>query len=121
MQGHTTKGGFVTSEDVAVYLAIFEFCLENGQYLHDQGIPHARIVGLWQSLYARGVTNRSVNDRKVSVIRDMLASRQVIQVIDRDFRPWQEHAVRLRQVLPVQGTVEGQDEAESRRRRMLCT
>lgn len=74
--------GYVTDEDIAVYLAIFKFCLENGQSLQDKGIPHARIVALWKKLYQEGKTQRSVNDRKIKDIRETLANYQIIQITD---------------------------------------
>lgn len=112
MQGETSKAGYVTSEDVAVYLAIFEFCLENGQYLDDQGIPHARIVGFWQALHAKGLTDRGVNDRKVSVIREMLASRQIIEVIDRDYKPGKSMRYEYGKFFPFKGLWKDKDKKE---------
>lgn len=110
MQGHSSKAGYVTSGDVAVYLAIFEFCLENGQYLDDQGIPHARIVGLWQKLYSEGCTKRSVNDRKVTVLREMLVSRQIIEVIDRNFKPGKSMRYAYGKFFPFKGLWKGKKE-----------
>jgi hypothetical protein len=76
------KRGFINHEDIAVYLAIFDFCLKWGQLFGDKGIPHARIVALWQKLYREGKTNRSVRDVKIRAIRELLASRQIIEITD---------------------------------------
>ena len=79
---HSCQVGYVTHEDIAVYLAIFKFSLENGQFLQDNGIPHERILRLWQKLYRAGKTPRSVSDRKIKDIRELLASYQIIEITD---------------------------------------
>lgn len=53
-QCHSYKRGYVNHEDIAVYLAIFEFSLEKGQSLQDRGVPHVRVFGLWKKLYQTG-------------------------------------------------------------------
>jgi hypothetical protein len=76
------KRGFANYEDIAVFLAIFEFCLETGQALGDKGIPYARTYAMWLKLYQEGKTNRSPRDVKIRVIRELLAKLQIIEITD---------------------------------------
>lgn len=85
LEQHSCRVGYVTHEDIAVYLALFEFCLDNGQFLNDNGIPQARLFALWQKLYQEGKTFRSVNDAKITEIRELLNSRQIINITDRGY------------------------------------
>ena len=84
---HSYRRGYANHEDIAIYLAVFEFCLDQGQLLQDKGIPHGRIFGLWKKLYQAGKVKRSVNDLKIEVIRETLVSREVIQITDRNYSP----------------------------------
>jgi hypothetical protein len=86
-QCHSYRRGYVNHEDIGIYLAIFEFCLEKGQSLQDRGIPHVRVFGLWKKLYQTDKVGRSVSDLKIKVIRETLVGRQIIQITDRRYCP----------------------------------
>ena len=86
-RGQYRPAGTLCAEDVAVYLAIFDFCLKSGQIKQDRGIPHRRVSQLWQALHRSGATRRSVSDLKIRAIREWLAQHEVIAITDRNYCP----------------------------------
>jgi hypothetical protein len=79
-----TKMVRLSGEDVATYLAVFDFCITRSMK-GDKGVPHERVMQLWESLYGKRVVHRQAKDERVAAIREMLAAREVIRITNREY------------------------------------
>ena len=70
----------VTSEDVGITCGLLEFI---GKHMNENGtLPWARVKGLWDCLYERGVVCRSFNSKRFAWIRKMLNGAGLVDIQD---------------------------------------